>query len=394
LDGDDFVDEIAVFENLCSDEDDDFEDMIKRCDCPNWPTHKDTCEFSPYNLLNSRIQSDISDEFIIRDDSVKVNDDVNLEEASMVKSMVVVNAMEKDKNIELMEVVETNSRKPCKCGSFTHSRTSHKDCCFNKKRKLDADMQIDDCPVASKVLKEEKHQCTCGNKIRGHHRRCPQNSRIKYKLSTTKRETDDDCVYNYKEGPKPLSVSTPPTVEWLKLATMHLRDTANEPVVFIDDEPGEVVGHREISPLLCHKINGDGNCFFRAVSKAVAGSQKYHMVVRSALCQFMLDNSHVFAPQLPEYHVDSSLGTVERYLSNRKMLDCGIWGTDIEILAAATFFQINIHVSSLGAGLNRAWFKFEPLFKGGSMCLKTSNVIDICLFHSNSKNHYDLVCLK
>ena len=40
-------------------------------------------------------------------------------------------------------------------------------------------------------------------------------------------------------------------------------------------------------PTKCFVINGDGNCYFRAVSFILTGVEKYHFVVRQAICDFM-----------------------------------------------------------------------------------------------------------
>ena len=44
---------------------------------------------------------------------------------------------------------------------------------------------------------------------------------------------------------------------------------------------------QENFPYIRDEIIGDGNCFFRAVSKSVTGTQKNHKAFRKAIVNFM-----------------------------------------------------------------------------------------------------------
>lgn len=47
-------------------------------------------------------------------------------------------------------------------------------------------------------------------------------------------------------------------------------------------------------PCYNHKILGDGNCFFRSISKAICGTQMYHGVIRDAIVRRILRNDHMY----------------------------------------------------------------------------------------------------
>ena len=51
-------------------------------------------------------------------------------------------------------------------------------------------------------------------------------------------------------------------------------------------EEDNIIKIEEILPHVCDKIIGDGNCLFRALSKAVTGSQINHMQLRKAIVNF------------------------------------------------------------------------------------------------------------
>uniref|UniRef100_A0A8P4K4J2 ATP-dependent DNA helicase n=1 Tax=Dicentrarchus labrax TaxID=13489 RepID=A0A8P4K4J2_DICLA len=87
------------------------------------------------------------------------------------------------------------------------------------------------------------------------------------------------------------------------------------------------------APCLKEKIVGDGNCFFRAVSQAVCGTQKHHRKIRLAVVKHLKANGGALRP---EY------SSTEEYLTMSKMAYVGSWATEVEIQAAADFFGVSI----------------------------------------------------
>ena len=91
------------------------------------------------------------------------------------------------------------------------------------------------------------------------------------------------------------------------------------------------------TPCTKEKIVADGNCFFRAVSQAVSGSQKNHRKVRLAVVRQLERNAREYKNILRgEY------SSVAEYISTSKMRYVGSWATEVEIQAAADMLGVNI----------------------------------------------------
>ena len=91
-------------------------------------------------------------------------------------------------------------------------------------------------------------------------------------------------------------------------------------------------------PTKCFVINGDGNCYFRAVSFILTGVEKYHFVVRQAICDFIA----VHYDDLNLFLVKYKDG--EAYLKDTKMRENSTWGTELEIIATATMAKRDVIV--------------------------------------------------
>ena len=102
-------------------------------------------------------------------------------------------------------------------------------------------------------------KCTCSIEKSSHQRSCPLNPRNRGK--------SPDVEYIKSEDAMPLVIGKTPSADWMNSAAW---DYTGENVI-VDTDP---LKHVEISPYICHKIKGDGNCFYRAISKAVTGTEK------------------------------------------------------------------------------------------------------------------------
>ena len=98
-------------------------------------------------------------------------------------------------------------------------------------------------------------------------------------------------------------------------------------------------------------IVGDGNCFFRCISLILTGSQCFHQKVRSLILHWMLNNEQFLLPFMPG---SSSLAD---YLSKFPIHLNGTWAAEVEILAAASVFSVNIHIFYLDKWVSYAPFK-------------------------------------
>lgn len=131
-------------------------------------------------------------------------------------------------------------------------------------------------------------------------------------------------------------------------------------------------------PSKCHQIRGDGNCMFRALSYAVTGRQIYHSIVRAKILSHMKEMEELFCS-----HMDSSF--VE-YLARTKMNKNGVWGTDVEILSAASLLRTDIYVYTK-LGNTHKWYKFSRTMLDGKL---PDNDCSIYIKHTNGV-HYDVV---
>ncbi len=83
------------------------------------------------------------------------------------------------------------------------------------------------------------------------------------------------------------------------------------------------------------RMKGDGNCFFRALSHQLYGSDEFHLHVRAILVGFEVINPSAFEAYL------FTSPTVSTILQHAKRMSCpGEWATQVELYAAATYFDL------------------------------------------------------
>ena len=73
------------------------------------------------------------------------------------------------------------------------------------------------------------------------------------------------------------------------------RDMVQKAVAIIRVYAVKQVPCREIAPHIRDEIVGDGASFYRAISKAIIGTEDNHFAVRMSLINFMLDPANVLA---------------------------------------------------------------------------------------------------
>ena len=185
-------------------------------------------------------------------------------------------------------------------------------------------------------------KCTCSIEKSSHQRSCP--------LNPKNRGKSPDVEYIKYEDATPLTVGKTPSTDWMNSAALLIQDYTGETVSTCTD-PLKTNRHAEISPYICHKIKGDGNCFYRAISKAVTGTEKNHMLVRLTICTFMTNNalelSNLVLPNMHNITSKNAVTTMRAHLLHKKLNQFGTWATENEIFIAATVFQLKIHVSVL-----------------------------------------------
>lgn len=85
-------------------------------------------------------------------------------------------------------------------------------------------------------------------------------------------------------------------------------------------------------------INPDGNCMFRAVSKELLGTDRYHFEVRTLVVEFMGTNPSYFSKVLANYQSQSLKDHILQIKADH------VWGTATELQAMACLYQVAIKV--------------------------------------------------
>ncbi len=224
-------------------------------------------------------------------------------------------------------------KKPCRCGSLAHSRTSHRDCPLNKRRVgaassftpviTTADSDDEDDLSGAELIEydfsdseeggycsdelgsgddssgtSDEAECTCGGE-RTHSRSCPLNPRNVGSrtggVSTSvprAQSPSSDCLDSEGEGivhcesPKAFAITGTPPPNWRVDAVAFLGTLTDAPLVKECEDVRPIVC-REIAPHIRDSIRPDGNCLYRAISKQVTGSQENHVALRLAVIQLM-----------------------------------------------------------------------------------------------------------
>ena len=130
-------------------------------------------------------------------------------------------------------------------------------------------------------------------------------------------------------------------------------------------------------------IRGDGNCFYRAISKVINGTENRHQELRHVSVDFIndIDRFKQFIDGSPDDHII-------------RMYRIGTWETQVEIYAMATMLQRNIYVLSPCEGVDDndyRWLLFKPQF--AYTITFTDDKCYITLSHTNG-NQYDRITVK
>ena len=84
-------------------------------------------------------------------------------------------------------------------------------------------------------------------------------------------------------------------------------------------------------------ILGDGNCFFRAISKELFGKQCFHYNMRTNLMEFIQNHPNMFEPLVFQ-------GSLDQHC--KKVSKPGAFATQVEMQAMTTFLQMPIYLYS------------------------------------------------
>jgi hypothetical protein len=100
-------------------------------------------------------------------------------------------------------------------------------------------------------------------------------------------------------------------------------------------------GNKISDTAITHKIGGDGNCLFRAISFLLTGEEHQHHLIRAKIIERIAE-SH----KDPDDPVKLYLGKEDGrdYLKRTNMGNFGKWGTDFEIFTCAQILECDIFV--------------------------------------------------
>lgn len=123
-------------------------------------------------------------------------------------------------------------------------------------------------------------------------------------------------------------------------------------------------------------INGDGNCFYRAISYVITGSQSQHSAVRRAI----VDHMRAIGDRL------IASGRIEQYIADNAVERSGTWATDTEINAASHLLKTSIYIYMEDSDV---WQHFHP--RVIDRALRRSEVSDLSMYINNPHNHFEVV---
>ena len=97
----------------------------------------------------------------------------------------------------------------------------------------------------------------------------------------------------------------------------------------------------------------DGNCLFRSLATLLTGDQEDHLMLRNMLVDFELANADLFTPFVITNTLQEHIDAVKPNYA---------WGSNTEILAAATLCQIPIYIAC-DTPPSGCWKVYRPLKK-------------------------------
>ena len=120
------------------------------------------------------------------------------------------------------------------------------------------------------------------------------NSKISNEIITESQDDSDDMtiIYEGNDGSNSSTFSfTLSHFEWREYHSERLHLDLPLP------RPQRTNSDRLSTPEILENVQGDGNCFFRAMSREISGSEHNHKKIRDAIVSFMLESNYatVFA---------------------------------------------------------------------------------------------------
>lgn len=195
--------------------------------------------------------------------------------------------------------------------------------------------------------------------------------------STEYRENNDDYYIskkNKEDDRGSRRVFYPITLEWQKEKADKFKIKVVKSYKYGDMKSF----YDKTAPKDTLSVQGDGNCFFRAISTCIIGSENEHMRIRELITKHVEENPEMYRTFL------QSRGGMNQYLTS--MRRPREWATDVEILAAATLLQTIIEVyfpCRIKGHIEYRWQTFKPLTH--------PDITHPVIYLSNKNDHFDPV---
>ena len=132
-------------------------------------------------------------------------------------------------------------------------------------------------------------------------------------------------------------------------------------------------------PKRSYCTKGDGNCYFRAISYVLSGTEDNYALMRKHVVTHMRSVKKEIEGLLNQ--------DVGEYLNQSQMQENGTWATETEILATANLLNCDIHIYTEIQGKNVCkWFKYAASFRNENLCNRNGGI-----YLKNVGNHFYVV---
>ena len=105
------------------------------------------------------------------------------------------------------------------------------------------------------------------------------------------------------------------------------------------DQEEKIKNNLEKLNFFIKKIEGDGNCMFRAVSDQIYGNEEYHYIIREKCMKYLLIERKFFSQ-----FVEGGDKEFDNYINMKSKL--GVWGDDVELQAISEIYNRPIEIYS------------------------------------------------
>ena len=134
-----------------------------------------------------------------------------------------------------------------------------------------------------------------------------------------------------------------------------------------------------------YSVKGDGNCLFRSLSHQLLNTEDEHLFMRTTLVRFINLNQSLFTNYLSP---PATATTITEHI--QRMLCPQTWGTHIEIMAAATFFQKPVFFIKIRSTGPYQWECHNPLPVTGLHFPLITDPPDSQFIHVTPITHFEL----